>query len=73
MHPTITGAGIVAAGVLRKIHETGAAIEHDDVDWDAILTADTLLNDPLPLLGDLHALLTFLDRRGLLSALLQLF
>jgi lysophospholipase L1-like esterase len=73
MHPTITGAGIVAAGVLRKIHETGAAIEHDDVDWDAILAADTLLNDPLPLLGDLHALLTFLDRRGLLSALLQLF
>jgi len=73
MHPTITGYGIVAAGVLRGLREAGAEAEHDDVDWDRILAADTLLNDPLPLLGDLHAILTFLDRRGLLSSILELF
>jgi hypothetical protein len=32
-----------------------------------------LLNDPPPLLSDLHSLLTFLDRRGLLSAIMELF
>jgi lysophospholipase L1-like esterase len=73
MHPTITGYGLVSAGVLREMRAVGAEVEHDDVDWDGVLAADTLLNDPLPLLGDLHALLTFLDRRGLLSTLLALF
>lgn len=73
MHPTITSYGIVAAAVLRRLVEAGATAEHDDVDWDAILAADTLLNDPPPLLSDLQPLLTFLDRRGLLSAVLDLF
>jgi hypothetical protein len=73
MHPTITGAAIVAQGVLRALREAGVPGEHEDVDWDGVLEADTLLNDPPSLLSDLHALLTFLDRRGLLSAILDLF
>ena len=73
MHPTITGTGIIAEGVLRRLRDTGVETEHDDVDWDAILAADTLVNTPPALLNDLHTLLTFLDRRGLLSAVLDLF
>jgi len=73
MHPTITGCAIVAQGVLRILREAGMETEHEDIDWNGVLDADTLLNDPPPLLGDLHALLTFLDRRGLLSAILDLF
>lgn len=73
MHPTITGTAIVAQGVLRILREAGVETERDDIDWDRVLEADTLLNDPPPLLSDLHALLTFLDRRGLLSAILELF
>ena len=73
MHPTITGSAIVAHGVLQILREAGVPTERDDVDWDRVLEADTLLNDPPPLLSDLHALLTFLDRRGLLSAIMELF
>ncbi len=73
MHPTITGTAIVASGVLRILRAAGVTTERDVIDWDRVLAADTLLNDPLPLLSDLHALLTFLDRRGLLSAILELF
>ncbi|TDI49572.1 MAG: hypothetical protein E2P01_03050 [Acidobacteria bacterium] len=73
MHPTITGSAIVAHGVLQILREAGVPTERDDVDWDRVLEADTLLNDPPPLLSDLHALLTFLDRRGLLTAIMELF
>ena len=73
MHPTITGTAIVAHGVLQILREAGVSMERSDLDWDIVLGADTLLNDPPPLLSDLHALLTFLDRRGLLSAILELF
>ncbi len=73
MHPTITGTGVVASGVLRTLRDAGVETGRDDIDWDRVLEADTLLNDPPPLLSDLHALLTFLDRRGLLSAILELF
>jgi lysophospholipase L1-like esterase len=73
MHPTITGTAIVAHGILQILRQAGVSTQRDDVDWDRVLEADTLLNDPPPLLSDLHALLTFLDRRGLLSAVLDLF
>jgi hypothetical protein len=73
MHPTITGTAIVAHGVLQILRQAGVSTERDDIDWDRALEADTLLNDPPPLLSDLHSLLTFLDRRGLLSAILELF
>jgi hypothetical protein len=73
MHPTVTGTAIVAHGVLQILRQAGVSTERDDIDWDRVLEADTLLNDPPPLLSDLHALLTFLDRRGLLSAILELF
>jgi len=73
MHPTITASAIIAHGVLQILREAGVQTERDDVDWDRVLEADTLVNDPPPLLSDLHSLLTFLDRRGLLSAILELF
>ena len=72
MHPTITGYGLVAETVLREMRAAGVQAELE-LDWDAIVAADTLLNDPPGLLSDLHALLTFLDKRGLLSTILELF
>ena len=73
MHPTITGTGIVAHGVLEILRSAGVSTARNDIDWDRVLEADTLINNPPPLLSDLHALLTFLDRRGLLSTILELF
>ncbi len=73
MHPTITGTAIVANGVLQILRQAGVSTERDDIDWNRVILADTLLNDPPPLLSDLHSLLTFLDRRGLLSTILKLF
>ena len=73
MHPTVTGYGLVAATVLDALQRAGVETEHAEIDWHAVVGADTLLTDPPPLLNDLQGLLRFLDRRGLLSALLNLF
>jgi len=73
MHPTTIGYGIFADLFLGRMREAGVDFLEPDLDWDAIVRADTLVNDPPPLLDDLRETLHFLDRGGLLSSLLNLF
>jgi hypothetical protein len=73
MHPTTIGYGIFACLFLGSMREAGVEFLEPDLDWSGIVRADTLVNDPPPLLDDLRNLLHFLDRGGLLSSLLNLF
>jgi hypothetical protein len=73
IHPTTIGCGLMAHRFVKVMRKAGVQFAAKDLDWGAIVRADTLVNRPPLLLDDLHDALTILDRRGLLSKLLELF
>ena len=73
MHPTVTGYALVGQLLLDTMLAAGVDAERSKIDWPAVINADTLLHNPPRLLNDLQAMLRFVDRRGLLSAILDLF
>jgi lysophospholipase L1-like esterase len=71
LHPTTIGYGLLADLVLGQMQKHGVA-SRQDLDWDAIVAWDTLVNRPPAVLRHLKRVLEFLDRRGLFSAILEL-
>lgn len=72
VHPTTVGYGLIADAVLAAMRAAGVP-DVGDLDWSAVVAADTLLHDPPRLLADLERTLGHLDRSGMLSAILKEF
>ena len=70
IHPTTIGYGLLAHEVVRVMKDAGVDFA-GDMNWTGIVRADKLVNRPPALLANLRDTLTFLDRRGLLSALFE--
>ncbi len=75
IHPTTIGYGLLASAFLETMQKEAPELGVADaqLDWDAIVAADTLINQPPQLLANLEPCLGFLDRGGLLSSVLRLF
>lgn len=72
IHPTTIGYGLMADLVLREMKKVGAVgPKKKRLDWDAIVASDTLVGSPPALLANLRDALTFLDKRGQMSRLLE--
>jgi len=73
IHPTTIGYGLIADLLLKTMKQAGAAPKSAEIDWRAVLAADTLINDPPALLDDLHQCLRFVASHAGLGALLELW
>ncbi len=73
IHPTTITYGLAADMVLDKMKDVGAAPANAVVDWRAVVAADTLVNQPPPLIEDLQSALGCLERFGLLDGVFDEF
>ncbi|MBI5367328.1 MAG: hypothetical protein HZA54_09845 [Planctomycetes bacterium] len=61
VHPTTIGYGLIANVFLAEMRRAGATIRRE-LDWDAIVAADTLVTDTPKCLGDVQRVLAFLSK-----------
>ncbi len=61
VHPTCSGYGVVAHEFMQAMRTMGVAFKADKIDFDAVVQADTLCTDPLPLGANTLDLLGELD------------
>jgi len=73
IHPTTLGYGLIADLLLQAMVDGGVQVEHRSPDWQAIVAADLLVRRPPVMLESLRESLTFFDRCGLLSRVIQCF
>ena len=72
VHPTTIGYGIVAHE-FREVMQAAGVPDLDDVDWDRVVEADTLVGTPPAMMTHLKQTLRRMDRNGWLSKLLREF
>jgi lysophospholipase L1-like esterase len=77
IHPTTIGYSLVADLLVKTMSDAGVNFGKEEgtdlLDWEKIVQMDTLVNRPPALLSDLKSCLEFLDKRALLSSILDLF
>ena len=73
IHPTTIGYGLIADLLMDTMTGAGVVFPKPDLPWNAIVNADTLVNKPPEMLANLQDCLAMLDKRGLLSSVMEHF
>ena len=73
IHPTTIGYGLIADLLMDTMTGAGVVFPKPDLPWNAIVNADTLVNQPPKMLANLQDCLGMLDKRGLLSSVMEHF
>lgn len=73
IHPTTIGYGLIADLLMDTMTAAGVSFPKPNLPWDAIVNADTLVNQPPKMLANLQDCLAMLDKRGLLSSVMEHF